>query len=157
MKKNKNSRSPIKSIKTTSSKSKGRASEKEIIQLIINNRTNAIFNAILNGMDKQFNHDSFDPNQLEFIEVSPKKHYGAPIKHENPLKSSPPSFYRTICLQFDILKTADKMKIMKVINFPQIVQLIEIYGSAAKCLSLRTLVTRVLLAQSKNNLEYFFY
>lgn len=117
--------------------------------MIINNRTNAIFNAILNGMEKQFNHDSFDPNQLEFIEVSPKKHYGQMIKHENPLKSSPPSFYRTICLQFDILKTADKVKIMKVISFPQIVQLIEIYGSAAKCLSLRTLVNRVLLAQSK--------
>lgn len=117
-------------------------------------------------MDKQFNHDSFDPNQLEFIEVSPKKHYGQMIKHENPLKSSPPSFYRTICLQFDILKTADKVKIMKVISFPQIVQLIEIYGSAAKCLSLRTLVNRVLLAQSKfnffiliifNHCFYFFF
>lgn len=125
-----------------------RASEKEIIELIINNRTNAIFNAILNGMDDQFNHDSFDPNQLEFLELNPKRHYGKPIKNENPLKTSPPSFFRTICLQYDILKTADKSKIMKVISFPQIAQLIEIYGSASKCLSLRTLVHRVLLAQS---------
>lgn len=125
-----------------------RASEKEIIELIINNRTNAIFNAILNGMDEQFNHDSFDPNQLEFLELSPKRHYGKPIKNENPLKTSPPSFFRTICLQYDILKTADKSKLMKVISFPQIAQLIEIYGSASKCLSLRTLVHRVLLAQS---------
>ena len=44
------------------------------------------------------------------------------------------------------------MKIMKVIEFPQIVQLVEIYGAAAKCLSLRTLVNRVLLAQSKARL-----
>lgn len=100
-------------------------------------------------MERQYNHDSFDPNQLEFLEVNPKKHYGAPIKNENPLRNSPPSFFRTICLQYDILKTADKAKLMKVIEFPQIAQLLEIFGTAAKCLSLRTLVNRVLLAQSK--------
>lgn len=147
------SRSPIKSIKSTSSKSKNKASEKEIIVLILNTRTHSIFNAVLNSLEHKTKHDSFNQNTLEFVDVTKSKKLnvsGQSMKTENPLKNSPSSFFRTICLQLDILKTADKFKLVRVLDFSHLIQLIEIFDAATGCLSLKTLTSKVLTAPSKS-------
>ena len=145
----KRSQSPIPSQKSVSSKSKNKASEKEIIGLIINKRTHSIFNAIGNTINLIENRDIFDNEQLDFIDINSKQFLSGNVKGEDPLKNSPSSFYRTVCLQLDILKTADKSKLVTVLDNEQMVQLIDIFETGAKCLSVKTFVSKVLLSQSK--------
>lgn len=120
--KNRESKSPMRAQKTQSQKAR------EILELIANERTFSIYKLIVKNQEKAYNHDRFNPKNLEF-----RSKLGgfakAPI---NPLANSPESFFRTICLQFDILITGETKVLVKEMDINMFKILLKIMATAAE-------------------------
>ena len=149
--------------KRSTSKPTNKATEKEIVGLIINNRTYSIFNAILNTKKEIKNYETFNKKTFEFSNLIDQKEelqamkanrIETLVKRDNPLQDCPSSFYRTICLQLDILRNADKVKMAKIIGYQQLTQLVEIFYVASKCVKKTSLIESVLY-NTKGN--YYIY
>lgn len=102
---------------------------------------------MLNNSNIEENHSLFKKKELEFLDIlaTPKNKKAS---KENPLQNSPSSFFRTICLQLDILRTADKFKLIRAINESHYLELIEIYVYACESLTANTVVNAIIKEKS---------
>lgn len=95
------------------------------------------------------NHAMFERDEQDFVDIYAIKKSKKGSK-ENPLQNSPSSFFRTICLQLDILRTADKFKLIRELNEEHFLQLIEIYVCACDSLTSNTVVNSIIKEKSKS-------
>ena len=103
---------------------------------------------MLNNSNVKEVHDLFKKESLDFVDIySAKKN--KKLSKENPLNNSPSSFYRTICLQLDILRTADKFKLIRAIDEKHFIELVEIYVFACESLTSNTVISSIIKEKSK--------
>ena len=139
--KNRSSKSPMRTIKTQSQKAR------EILELIANERTLSIYKLIVKSQETEYNHDRFDLNSLEFR----SKLGGYGNTHKNPLSNSPESFFRTICLQFDILITGEAKVLVKEMDLDMFKILLEVMSTASECIDPCHLVNQVVHATGNSS------
>lgn len=89
----------------------------------------------------------FYQDEQDFVDVYAMRKSKKGLK-ENPLQNSPSSFLRTICLQLDILRTADKFKLIRELNEDHFFELIEIYICACDSLTPNTVANSIIKEKS---------